>query len=66
MLKGAMRELTVGDPRRLATDVGPVIDADARAPLLAHIAEMRAAGRNVVEMPLAAGNARRAPSSRRR
>ncbi len=52
MLEGAMRELTVGDPRRLATDVGPVIDADARAPLLAHIAEMRAAGRNVVEMPL--------------
>jgi RHH-type proline utilization regulon transcriptional repressor/proline dehydrogenase/delta 1-pyrroline-5-carboxylate dehydrogenase len=36
MLEGAMRELTVGDPRRLATDIGPVIDADARAPLLAH------------------------------
>jgi RHH-type proline utilization regulon transcriptional repressor/proline dehydrogenase/delta 1-pyrroline-5-carboxylate dehydrogenase len=52
MLEGAMRELVVGDPRRLATDVGPVIDADARAPLVAHIAKMRAAGLSVVEMPL--------------
>ena len=30
MLRGAMRELRVGDPRLLATDVGPVIDAEAR------------------------------------
>jgi RHH-type proline utilization regulon transcriptional repressor/proline dehydrogenase/delta 1-pyrroline-5-carboxylate dehydrogenase len=30
MLEGAMRELALGDPRRLAVDVGPVIDADAR------------------------------------
>ena len=30
MLDGAMRELAVGDPRRLATDIGPVIDAAAR------------------------------------
>ena len=52
MLEGAMRELAVGDPRRLATDVGPVIDADARAPLIAHIAKMRAAGKKVVELPL--------------
>ncbi len=41
MLKGAMRELAVGDPRRLATDVGPVIDADARTALTAHITRMR-------------------------
>ena len=38
MLEGAMRELAVGDPRRLATDVGPVIDAEARAALAAHVA----------------------------
>ncbi len=37
MLKGAMDELAVGDPSRLATDVGPVIDAEARDQLLAHI-----------------------------
>jgi RHH-type proline utilization regulon transcriptional repressor/proline dehydrogenase/delta 1-pyrroline-5-carboxylate dehydrogenase len=52
MLEGAMHELSVGNPARLATDVGPVIDAEARAPLLAHIAELRAAGRKVVELPL--------------
>jgi RHH-type proline utilization regulon transcriptional repressor/proline dehydrogenase/delta 1-pyrroline-5-carboxylate dehydrogenase len=58
MLQGAMRELSIGDPRRLAVDVGPVIDADARGGLLAHIARMRAAGLRVVEMPLPAECAR--------
>ena len=52
MLEGAMRELRTGDPRRLATDVGPVIDADARAGLVAHVERMRAAGLRVVELPL--------------
>jgi RHH-type proline utilization regulon transcriptional repressor/proline dehydrogenase/delta 1-pyrroline-5-carboxylate dehydrogenase len=42
MLQGAMAELEVGDPRWLATDVGPVIDARAREPLLDHVARMRA------------------------
>ena len=27
LLKGYMEELTIGDPRHLSTDVGPVIDA---------------------------------------
>src|SRR5690606_31600315 len=31
MIKGAMDELRIGDPWRLATDVGPVIDAEAQA-----------------------------------
>ena len=31
MLAGAMRELAVGDPAQLASDVGPVIDASAKA-----------------------------------
>ena len=52
MLEGAMRELRTGDPTRLATDVGPVIDAEAQAALAAHIERMRAAGVRVVEMPL--------------
>ncbi|MBB1473102.1 bifunctional proline dehydrogenase/L-glutamate gamma-semialdehyde dehydrogenase PutA [Luteimonas sp. MC1782] len=43
MLAGAMAELVVGDPGLLTTDVGPVIDADARALLDAHAAEMRGA-----------------------
>ncbi len=42
MLKGAMRELAVGDPARLATDVGPIIDAGAKAGLEAHIARLEA------------------------
>ncbi|MCA1973133.1 MAG: bifunctional proline dehydrogenase/L-glutamate gamma-semialdehyde dehydrogenase PutA, partial [Caenispirillum sp.] len=40
MLKGAMAELTVGDPSLLSTDVGPVIDEDARAGLQAHADRM--------------------------
>jgi RHH-type proline utilization regulon transcriptional repressor/proline dehydrogenase/delta 1-pyrroline-5-carboxylate dehydrogenase len=52
MLEGAMRELVTGDPRRLATDVGPVIDAEARSALVAHVERMRAAGLRIVEMPL--------------
>jgi len=49
MLEGAMRELVVGDPRRLAVDVGPVIDAEAHKALGAHVGRMRAAGLRVVE-----------------
>ncbi len=30
MLAGAMSELRVGDPADLATDVGPIIDAEAQ------------------------------------
>src|SRR5512143_1056342 len=52
MLKGAMAELAVGDPRRLATDVGPVIDADARAAILAYVASVRERGHPVFELPL--------------
>ncbi|HKX95985.1 MAG TPA: L-glutamate gamma-semialdehyde dehydrogenase [Methylibium sp.] len=37
MLAGAMQELTLGDPGDYATDVGPVIDAEAQAGLAAHV-----------------------------
>ncbi|MEO7761732.1 MAG: L-glutamate gamma-semialdehyde dehydrogenase, partial [Casimicrobiaceae bacterium] len=52
MLEGAMRELRVGDPQHLTTDVGPVIDADAQGALLAHIDRMREAGMRVVQVVL--------------
>jgi RHH-type proline utilization regulon transcriptional repressor/proline dehydrogenase/delta 1-pyrroline-5-carboxylate dehydrogenase len=39
MLRGAMDELVVGDPQLLATDLGPVIDDDARTSLTRYIAE---------------------------
>ncbi len=45
MLAGAMAELRVGDPGLLETDVGPVIDDDARAMLEAHAARMDREGR---------------------
>jgi len=37
MLKGAMAELEVGDTRKLSTDVGPVITAEARDAIKAHV-----------------------------
>jgi RHH-type transcriptional regulator, proline utilization regulon repressor / proline dehydrogenase / delta 1-pyrroline-5-carboxylate dehydrogenase len=40
MISGAARELQIGDPRDPATHVGPVIDAEAKARLDAHIARM--------------------------
>ena len=47
-----MAELHVGDPARRDTDVGPVIDADARDGLLKHIREMKQAGRLIAETPV--------------
>ncbi|MFO0388161.1 MAG: L-glutamate gamma-semialdehyde dehydrogenase [Alphaproteobacteria bacterium] len=41
LLKGAMQELCVGNPALFATDIGPVIDAEARDNLLGHIARMK-------------------------
>jgi RHH-type transcriptional regulator, proline utilization regulon repressor / proline dehydrogenase / delta 1-pyrroline-5-carboxylate dehydrogenase len=40
MLSGAMDELVIGDPGLLSTDVGPVIDEDAKAILIAHAERM--------------------------
>ena len=48
MLEGAMRELRIGNPQHLAVDVGPVIDAQARSNIEAHIEAMRAKGRRIV------------------
>jgi len=45
MVAGAARELKVGDPRDIATHVGPVIDAEAKARLEVWIAGMARAGR---------------------
>ncbi len=45
MLRGHMRELVIGDPMALSTDIGPVIDETAAATLHNYIAAARAAGR---------------------
>ena len=41
MIAGAARELRIGDPSDPATHIGPVIDADAKRRLDAHIARMK-------------------------
>jgi RHH-type proline utilization regulon transcriptional repressor/proline dehydrogenase/delta 1-pyrroline-5-carboxylate dehydrogenase len=45
MIVGAARELQIGDPRDVATHVGPVIDADAKARIDRWIADMEGQGR---------------------
>jgi RHH-type proline utilization regulon transcriptional repressor/proline dehydrogenase/delta 1-pyrroline-5-carboxylate dehydrogenase len=52
MLKGAMAELVVGDPALLATDVGPVIDADALAMLQQHVEHLQREATLVCAAPL--------------
>lgn len=52
MIKGAMDELRVGNPLHLATDVGPVIDAEAQANLLAHIEKMKGLAKSFHETGL--------------
>lgn len=42
LLQGTMAELIVGNPLHVTTDVGPVIDADAKRSLEAHIERMSA------------------------
>ncbi len=49
MLQGAMGELRVGNPGALNVDVGPVIDAEARAGILAHIEALCAKGHRVFQ-----------------
>ncbi len=41
LLKGAMAELNIGDPRWLTTDVGPVIDNEALSFLKTHVTNMQ-------------------------
>ncbi len=52
LLRGAMAELIVGDPAELATDLGPVIDADARSMLQAHIERMQSEARLIGKVDL--------------
>jgi RHH-type transcriptional regulator, proline utilization regulon repressor / proline dehydrogenase / delta 1-pyrroline-5-carboxylate dehydrogenase len=52
MIAGAMQALTVGDPGDIRTDVGPVIDEEARAALDGHLAELKAKGRLLAEVEL--------------
>jgi RHH-type proline utilization regulon transcriptional repressor/proline dehydrogenase/delta 1-pyrroline-5-carboxylate dehydrogenase len=52
MLAGAMAELKIGDPALLSTDVGPVIDKDAKEMLEKHAARMVREGQLIHEAKL--------------
>lgn len=52
ILRGAMNELTVGNPSLHSTDLGPVIDPAAQERLEAHIQRMQREARLVAESPL--------------
>jgi RHH-type proline utilization regulon transcriptional repressor/proline dehydrogenase/delta 1-pyrroline-5-carboxylate dehydrogenase len=52
MLHGAMQELRIGQTDRLATDIGPVIDAEAQNNLQRHIDAMRGQGKSVFSLTL--------------
>jgi RHH-type transcriptional regulator, proline utilization regulon repressor / proline dehydrogenase / delta 1-pyrroline-5-carboxylate dehydrogenase len=54
MLLGAARELVIGDPLDYATDVGPVIDAEAKEALERHKERMRREARELLDLPLPA------------
>ena len=53
MLHGATQELRQGNPELLNTDIGPVIDAEARDTILKHIDRFRAKGNTVSQPSLA-------------
>ncbi|WP_060480716.1 trifunctional transcriptional regulator/proline dehydrogenase/L-glutamate gamma-semialdehyde dehydrogenase [Pseudomonas sp. NBRC 111119] len=53
MLKGAMAESRLGCPDRLAVDIGPVIDGEAKAGIEKHIQSMREKGRPVYQVAIA-------------
>ena len=55
MLAGAMAELKVGDPGLLSTDVGPVIDTDAKCQLDEHAQRMQSEARLIAEATLEPG-----------
>lgn len=50
VLKGAMDELVIGDPACVSTDVGPVIDAEAKSSLEKHIAHISQQGKLIYKL----------------
>ncbi|CCM78854.1 trifunctional transcriptional regulator/proline dehydrogenase/L-glutamate gamma-semialdehyde dehydrogenase [Rhizobium mesoamericanum] len=58
MLKGALRELSIANTNRLASDIGPVITTEAKNIIEAHVAVMASAGCAIerVDLPEATKN----------
>ena len=55
LLRGALQELRIGDPRLISTDIGPVIDAEALESLTRHIEHLQEFGRLIAQAPLPEG-----------
>lgn len=52
MLKGAIQDLRIGNPDRLATDIGPVIDIDAKNNLEKYLSEKKKDMKDFFQLPL--------------
>jgi RHH-type proline utilization regulon transcriptional repressor/proline dehydrogenase/delta 1-pyrroline-5-carboxylate dehydrogenase len=52
MLKGALKELAIGNPDRLAVDIGPVISAEAKETIERHLTTMKAKGCTIEQSDL--------------
>ncbi len=52
MLKGAVAEVSVGDPSLLSSDIGPVIDEAAHGMLMKHRKKLHNIGELVCQMPM--------------
>lgn len=57
-LKGALATQVIGDPTDPKTDIGPVIDAESRANLEAHVARLAKEAKIIARAELAAGSAK--------
>jgi RHH-type transcriptional regulator, proline utilization regulon repressor / proline dehydrogenase / delta 1-pyrroline-5-carboxylate dehydrogenase len=57
MVAGAMAELRVGDAAQLATDVGPLIDAEAHAGIARHVERLLRTAKLVAASPRGAASA---------
>jgi RHH-type proline utilization regulon transcriptional repressor/proline dehydrogenase/delta 1-pyrroline-5-carboxylate dehydrogenase len=55
LLDGAMQQLVIGDPRKLSTDIGPVIDLDALKLLEEHAKRMEKDAKLLARVTLPAG-----------
>lgn len=55
-LKGALATQVIGDPTDPKTDIGPVIDAESRANLEAHVARLSKDAKIIARAELAAGS----------
>lgn len=52
LLQGAMAEISIGAPGKLASDVGPVIDEEALGKLVQHKAALKGFGKFICEAPM--------------